>query len=98
MSGYVQFLGLDKSSIFIYIGVMRFLKNYPKSTLVGTGILIASIILAVIFYVVIIATHEQIFSFLPGFWLCLVTFMLGGGIFISGHLKEKENKKQPPLQ
>ena len=63
--------------------------SYIKNGILSTIILVTTIITCLILYVVIISRNEQIRSFNTIFYLCIVTFVLGVGIFISALIKEK---------
>ena len=69
---------------------MKFdIKKYVKNGIASTVVFITTVILALIFYVVVLARHEQFWAFNTIFYLCFITFALGVGILISALLKEK---------
>ena len=61
--------------------------------MMSSAILIISIIVAVVCYIVIFSSFEQIWSFNAVFFLCLTTFAFGSGVFISAWLKERVLKR-----
>ena len=59
--------------------------------LISLIIFIASIVLAIVFYAVIFSGFSYIwFNAVAIFCICIVTFLAGFGIFISGLIVEKE--------
>ena len=64
--------------------------------LLSTVIFIATVVLALILYVVILSSYENILSnFHAMFWLCFVTFLAGVGILASAILREKNTQENP---
>jgi len=57
--------------------------------MMSSAILIISIIVAVVCYIVIFSSFEQIWTFNAVFFLCLVTFLFGAGVFLSAFLRER---------
>jgi len=64
-----------------------------KRNILSLIILLAAIAFAIIFYIIIFSRYESVwFDVNAIFFLCMVTFIMACGIFVSAIILEKSNK------
>ena len=65
------------------------MEKKKKNNILSAIIFVLSVVVACIFYVVVMQRHESLWEFSAVFYLCMITFIAGFGIFVSAIVLEK---------